>query len=809
MARPYLHLLITGDIIAELLMQAEQSRSDRATIIDLYLRTAISREANAQLDQAGDVSEEAIPLQSVFFDLDTYIQNVTKEAAERYRSRPGIPRGLPFGEKNRAPVVKTLIGVSAPDRAVIVGGPGEGKSTIGQYLAQLHRATLLGKADDIAISPDYIPETPRLPFRVVLKDFAQWLADHSSDSSETASLDSYLCEQVTRLSTRDFIERDLHEVLKTNPVILVLDGLDEVTDSVVRKRLISRLMEFLDRCQNSLHCDLQVVSTTRPANYRDQFDPKTFIHFRLHKLQDTQVRDYVSKWILARVLEEGKAARLRKTIDECLADNQINLLMTTPLQVTILILIINSGGTPPRQREALFNEYLEVIYKREKAKGLGIVRTEKELLIGLHKFVGYLLQEESTNARTSSATLNRPTYDKIVLNYLRNHDPYSPDDDIKAEWHAITVDAGERLVLLVESPANVFGFELRSIQEFFAACYLSDTAIDTIQRYERLAHIAYLPHWRNVTLFFAGRAGRNYPGEAANIVEVCKEMDRTGPDFFAKRGAEVALELAAERALGPNRVLQRSLLEHGLALFDLPISVTARRANIDLVRRLPFEDIRDHVLPIMEQRLPSLGYVAICNGCYLLSAVAPESEVLRSNLLRLATEASTDFIRDIISIVAQAEIPSDLRTQVIQVLLQAKVDPDLIGQHLAYAQWPALCSIAGDLAASDLDTTLIHAFATAAAINASYAGRTAEDSPIEPSGDSSLSILLKTIRIVGTLAITRGYTPTALAAAVRTEPIRDRLSGEAAREHQIWIYGYVVLITWPRLARVACTLGSR
>src|SRR5262249_28165185 len=152
------------------------------------------------------------------------------------------------------------------------------------------------------------------------------------------------------------------------------------------------------------------------------------------------------------------------------------------------------------------------------------------------------LQEEATKARTSSATLNRPAYDKIVTDYLRNYDPYSPADHIREEWKAITVDAGERLVLLVESPANVFRFELRSIQEFFASCYLSDTAGNTSQRYERLAEIAYLPHWRNVTLFFAGRVGRSYPGEAANVVEVCKDMDRAGADFFAKRGAEVALE---------------------------------------------------------------------------------------------------------------------------------------------------------------------------------------------------------------------------------------------------------------------------
>lgn len=751
----FLPLLVSGDVIAELLDLVKAPKTERATTIDAYLRTIIRREENAQLDQAGDVGEDPIVLQKIFFDLDTYVQGLTKQAFSRLGGRVPL-ESLPVSDETRAQLVWLLIN-SGLDRVVVVGGPGEGKSTLGQYLSQIHRATLLGKAEDVAVSADYIPDIPRLPFRVVLRDFAQWLAGHSSDSGESDSLDTYISIQVARTSSRQFSERDLHEVLRSNPALLVLDGLDEVTDATVRKRLIARLSEFVERAEDTLRADVQVIATTRPTGYNDQFDPKTFIHFRLGKLRAEQVREYSVKWAAARNLDEDKNRRLQLTIEECLNDNQISLLMTTPLQVTILILIINSGGTPPRQREALFDEYLEVIYKREKAKGLGIIKSEKELLIGLHKYVGYLLQEESTRASTSSAVLPRPEYDKVVMSYLRRHDPYTPDKLMRAEWKAITVDAGERLVLIVESPADIFGFELRSIQEFFAACYIADTAEETAQRYMRFDAIARMPHWRNVALFFAGRVGRVYPGEASNVVEVCREVDRSGVDIFVRRGAELALELSADRALEPNRVLQRSLLEHGMGVFDSKLSAHTRTTFIDLVQRLPFEDIRDHVLPILDDRLRVVGQSGMLNISYLLAALRPTSAALRRTLLRIAASPGKDRIPEIMSIISVTGIPNDVRIEVVRKMLESGVDPSAIGNHLSDVPWDLKCSIALSLISSDISDVMAAPFAEAVARGFIFASSQSVYLGLDELPEHPLSLLLRTGKVFHETLSTRRY----------------------------------------------------
>ncbi|NWF27515.1 hypothetical protein HW130_14785 [Streptomyces sp. PKU-EA00015] len=274
-------------------------------------------------------------------------------------------------------------------------------------------------------------------------------------------------------------------------------------------------------------------------------------------------------------------------------------------------MIISSGGTPPRQREALFNEYLDIMYRREMAKGRHIIQSEKELLLGLHKYVGYILHEKTTRAEAMASVLPRQDYEKHVLQFLTWHDPFSSPSKRQAELNAITTEAGERLVLIVEPAADVFGFELRSIQEFFAACHLADTSADTAQRYSRFEAIARLPHWRNVALFFVGRVGRNYAGEAANIIEVCRGIDRDVPDIFVHRGGALALELAADRAFGPNRRRQNALLELGVEIFDRHISENRRQQVQDLLLRLPIEDQRDLAIPLLEKK------IAVLSSAYL------------------------------------------------------------------------------------------------------------------------------------------------------------------------------------------------
>jgi hypothetical protein len=171
----------------------------------------------------------------------------------------------------------------------------------------------------------------------------------------------------------------------------------------------------------------------------------------------------------------------------------------------------------------------------------------------------------------------------------------------------MVAEARDRLFLLVAPEPGFFGFELRSLQEFFAAAYLAQTARDTQQRFERLKAIARSEHWRNVSLFFAGRIVRNFGGEAANILElVCRPIDRNRPDCYLRRGAWLACDIAADGAFAANRDLQFSAVEYALTVLDT-ISIRKDEEHLqEALRRLSPEDRRDIFGSLLEQKLATL-----------------------------------------------------------------------------------------------------------------------------------------------------------------------------------------------------------
>lgn len=649
--------------------------------IFLYLRKSFNDDRVAKLDQAGDPEvERSTPLGEVFVDLEIKPRegimpkvrnfeqiNFFGTDEENTSLDPSLTQ-----EKNLS-AMSCLLKEAYPN-IVIIGGPGQGKSTLGQFLSQIHRESFLQSKAKINQSTlkdrKYQPKIARIPFRIILKYFAQWI----SDRPQIDTIETYIAEQINRGTSRvnELSGADVQEILKRYPILVIFDGLDEVTEQELRSRVLARIEDFLSMA-NMFDSNLQVIATSRPTGYTNQFDPGQFWHLELQPMSIPSVRSYASRWTIAKVALEEERRRVNDTLEECLQEEHTRLLLTTPLQVTIVLFIIKDGGRPPAQREALFQNYWLTILRREKSKFKNVIKTDDTQLFDLHAYLGFILHSKSLSENVNSL-LSAKEFEALIYKFLQEKDKVSDDSYLRSLTNQMIKDARDRLVLLVEPIPGFFGFELRSIQEFFAGAYLVQSADSTNQRFDRLKAIARSEHWRNVALFFAGRIVRNFSGEAQNILDaVCKVIDSEPPDIYLQRGSWLALDIAADGAFASNRNLQYNALEYALRPLLSYITLQAKTHIASALGKISPEDRRDIVGRLFRQMQPLVSFSGMQE---LLSLYDPS----------IGTEQ--DFIRGLETLFLSNDQKNI--SQALRLGFKYKMDPTILSTYLE-KYWHLVC----------------------------------------------------------------------------------------------------------------------
>lgn len=605
----YMHLITPGDIIAYLLNMIKREETILDEIVKLYCQGCYHQEKYAVLDDAGDVDDKPVELQHLFIDLDIRPQELPKDKrkleklpewlrqASEYKIRPSM-EFLSIVEYR--PIRSSALSFLFDDsilNLVIIGGPGEGKSTLIQYLAQIHRAYLIGRSEELVDNEiSYENFLPRIPFRILLKEYAEWV----SKQKNSDDLFHYISSEMTKKSGRDVKANQIHKIIKSNPILLLLDGLDEVPEKILRDRILLNITTFVNQVRDVHKCNLRVIATTRPYGYSEEFDPTHYLHLNLEKLTHEKSNEYANQWINTRIQIFKEKERVLDTFNTCLKDQVVKILTHTPLQVTILLVIIRAYGTPPKQREELFESYVETIYRREQKKSPELLRTEREVIYDLHKYIAYILHKRAETDETA-ALINVSDFEKIVKRFLQTNNPLLNKNELENKVKQLIMEARQRLVLIESPEESRIGFSLTSMREFFAAAYLLDTAVNTQEREIRFRAMAKSPHWRNVVLFYAGRFGRIIPGEAPNMIDICREIDLNSVDVFLKRGAQLVIEMVDDRVFR-KRQNEISAIQYGITLID-----TGYIKDIDnLIIKL--QNLNDNykkyiILPTMKYRL--------------------------------------------------------------------------------------------------------------------------------------------------------------------------------------------------------------
>jgi GTPase SAR1 family protein len=173
-------------------------------------------------------------------------------------------------------------------RAVVLGDPGGGKSTLCQKLCyDLAKGYSLSSAYR---NEQRIPTSEqRIPIRVVLRKFEQ-----ARTTDKQLDLLTYIARDIVHYAGGDTseIKRTLHEALETGLAVLVFDGLDEILDTSMRQDFVDLVVGF---CNRYPLCPALVSS--RLVGYDDARLPDEFEEVVLKKFEDDEVEAYLIKFM--------------------------------------------------------------------------------------------------------------------------------------------------------------------------------------------------------------------------------------------------------------------------------------------------------------------------------------------------------------------------------------------------------------------------------------------------------------------------------------------------------------------------------
>lgn len=498
--------------------------------------------------------------------------------------------------------------------ALLVGGPGQGKSTLLQYVCQFHRARMLDDAAYSGAQQKLSPATSvvRVAIRLDLRRYAEWATQKASASRkgkenerQWRSIEQYIVSDIKKGSGgHAFTLEDLAALTSTEPVLIALDGLDEVANIEQRSRVSEEIVSTNARLKADAR-DLVVLVATRPGlTTSSLWSSREFPRFDLRRLSQGLRVQYLRQWSTAAGLNDEAADRLQTTFMDNHHVPHIRELASYPMQLAILLHLLYRRQLLPQQRTELYAEYLKTFLDREQSEDKEpLLSEQRDVIVSVHAYLGWYLQTRAEEG--GAGAISRVELKALVRDHLEGQE-YGQDLADRL-FSAIAT----RVLCLVERDTGKFQFEVQSLREYFAALFIFENAPPKgigNSRDDCLDALLERPYWSNVCRFFVGMFSK---------VEV-----RGIRHNLRNRGAK------GDLALHP-------MLRSMAALF-LDDRTYAGQADV------PIQEVVDFVLHDQGVFLADDGLLDINNSSLHLSERAGRAQAVRHLKSRLSTESSAD-----------------------------------------------------------------------------------------------------------------------------------------------------------------------
>lgn len=505
----------------------------------------------------------------------------------------------------RAPDQNAYVRVSALeflatiDRTVVLGDPGAGKSSFGGWICRV-----------IATQYERRHVAGRLltPMFVALREYAPVLRDKSI----VEHLESVVKTRYQVSPPPGAIQY----LLTQGRLLLVLDGMDEVTDVAERQKLRDAIESFAHRYPMT-----RLLVTARSIGYdHAALSPSEYETYRLCEFTDRQVAAYCDQWFGGQ--DEFSPEDRRQRADAFLAESNEHAadLRTNPLLLALLCGVFRGEGSLPRSRPAIYQRCVDLLLRQWDA--MRQIKVDEPLGDHLERTLRHLADWIFHDSQLAARGVAEEVLVRKCADFLRS--VRTEDEELARAIAESFVDfCRDRAWILVEVGQGIFAFAHRTFLEFFAAQHLekaSRTPADLAAKLERMigGDATVVPH---LALQLANAARDDAGDEILRSLMNCaedQEDDQVRKDlllfivealrFVVPRPATTR-RLAREAALGLLRDTLADTTRYDYQLTESPWpTVTAGLAAISepnvLAAAAGFKDGMEHAVRVSDREEP-------------------------------------------------------------------------------------------------------------------------------------------------------------------------------------------------------------
>ncbi|GIF22450.1 hypothetical protein BJ973_002771 [Actinoplanes tereljensis] len=490
------------------------------------------------LAECGVLSLEGMPADEAIvskpFKLESLYVAALLEEIDDPRDTTATSAGHPAKASPVSMEVRLGDAFSEYSKLAILGLPGAGKSTLIKRLAVAYADP--SRLND---SNDNLPPLRLFPVLIRCRRLG---------SLVERPIRTVIDDQILRAERPDLsapFSALIGELLRGGGMMLLIDGLDEISDPSQRIAFTSQLRTFV-----ATYPDVRIVLTSREFGFRPVAGAVASVckTMRVAELGNDGIANLVLSWnreVVGKDKEtEQKAYQL---VDEILEIDRVRTLATNPLLLTTLLLVRRWAGQLPRQRSVLYRKAIELLLATWNTEGHEAIDPDEALPQLAYTAYSMMI---AGSQRVSSGELRR---------LFRESRRQMPDvlgfakvsvgrlvDRIEERSSLLNLHGYEVIAGSLES---VYEFKHLTFQEYLCALSITNEwlpeELNETPLLLRLRPYLADPRWQEVVTLSAALSGRKGSTIVEELVRMARLPEVSDGDVHTKEQIDTAV-VAAE-----------------------------------------------------------------------------------------------------------------------------------------------------------------------------------------------------------------------------------------------------------------------